>query len=381
VFPHSSISVAPMEGFTTFPMRLFLTMTSSPTAMTSPFLKVTRVFPGGALPRDFAPELIDLREVLTYRLIPQFIAGEWECFLRAADLIPSEISPFIELNCGCPSPNSMGRLAGSGILQDPELFARTIETLIARMGGDRLAIKMRIGVLSKAEFPALLDSLSGLGFARLTIHGRTRKAGYRGQADWQSVEEAARVFGSRVPVHASGDVVSLRSLTTLNKIAPRAAGVMIGRGVLRNPWIFEEFKDQASVSLEPEAFLTALYCYLLIQELWQNQPDKLLSRIRAGRIGAYCGHDVEAWEKQAVELSRLALGYPSPYRSDMDLRVSPIAWERLRILWGFLKTTLPVDLNLRSLNKALSAKDFFLGLSSALRTYKRLLPLEIINEF
>ncbi|MES2744781.1 MAG: tRNA-dihydrouridine synthase family protein [Bdellovibrionota bacterium] len=378
MLPYPSLSVAPMEGFTTFPMRLFLTMTSQPMAMTTPFLKVTRAFPEDEIPWDFAPELYELAGSFSHSIVPQFIAGEWECFLRATDLIGPEISPFIELNCGCPSPNSMGKLAGSGILQDPDLFARTLETLISRMGGERLAIKMRIGVLSETEFPRLLDSIRDLRFARLTIHGRTRKAGYRGQSSWDCVESAAIAFQSRIPVHASGDVLSLPTLKRLGEVAPHAGGVMIGRGVLRNPWIFEELRTGKSVVLSPRVFISALYCYLLIQELWQNQAAKLFSRIRCGRIGGYCGNDAAAWEKQAVELSGLALGYPSPYRRDMDLKVSPIAFDRLKILWTYLRSTLPEDLRLGPVSKAANAKDFFLALSAALEDQGEFLPLEIM---
>ncbi len=247
------------------------------------------------------------------------------------------------------------------------------------MGGERLAIKMRIGVLSEAEFPRLLDSIRGLTFARLTIHGRTRKAAYRGHSHWESVEEAAVAFQSRIPVLASGDVVSLPTLNRLAEIAPHSQGVMVGRGVLRNPWIFDELRTAERVVLAPEVFVSALYCYLLIQELWQNQAAKLFSRIRSERIGGYCGIDAAAWEKQAVELSGLALGYPSPYRRDMDLRVSPIAFERLKILWSYLRSTLSGDLRLGPVSKAANAQDFFLALSSALDDQGEFLPLEIIG--
>lgn len=377
MLPFESISVAPMEGFTTFPMRLFLHMTSDPKAMTTPFLKVTRAFPLDNLPGDYAPELFELRGRFPYSIVPQYIAGEVDCFLRATELLPEAVTSMIELNCGCPSPNSMGKYAGSGILQDQAYFSRSLERIIAELGASRVAIKMRIGVTSESEFSHILDGIQGLEMARLTIHGRTRKAGYRGRANWSAVEEAAVAFEGRVPILASGDVVSHESLLALQATAPRAQGVMIGRGVLRNPWIFEELKSGRRVQLSAEVFLHALYSYLLIQELWHAQTPKFVARVASGRIGAYCGTDAAAWEKQAIELSSLALGLPLLPRKGATIRVSPVAFERLKILWTYLRGSLPSEWNLKPVSKSDNPTDFFELLALTLPVENQFFPIEI----
>ncbi|WP_141733401.1 tRNA-dihydrouridine synthase family protein [Oligoflexus tunisiensis] len=354
------LSVAPMEGVTTFPMRLWLTMTSQPPAMTSPFLKVTRAFPESALPDTFIPELMQLREALPYELVPQFITGEPEQFLRAAAFIPPTLAPVIEINCGCPSPNSMGRYAGSGMLSDPEFFARSIETLSQELGPGRLAVKMRLGVQSDAEFPALLAALTALPLARLTVHARTRADGYRGQARWTEVQRAAS--GTRLPVFASGDVWGWTSWQRLQSTAPDIRGAMIGRGLLRNPWIFCELQSGTKTRMPALVFVNALFCYALLQEIFLRDAGKLFQRVVRGRLGSICGVDFGAWEKATVELTNLVFGVPFLLLQKDSLKprtLSPVAFSRLRFLWSYLRSSLPEPLAAPGLMRCRQAPDFF----------------------
>src|SRR5690606_20203418 len=116
-----------------------------------------------------------------YSLVPQFMACEPDNFLRAIELLPRDEKLPVEINCGCPTPNGAGKNAGSGVLRDPEYFGRMIERLASRVGAGKLAVKMRLGVDSPEEFPALCDEIAKLPLARLTVHGRTRKERYKGR--------------------------------------------------------------------------------------------------------------------------------------------------------------------------------------------------------
>lgn len=354
------ISVAPMEGVTNFPMRLWLSILAGPQSMTSPFLRVTRSFPQNTLPSLFIPELTVLRQVLPYELIPQYISGDLESFLRATELIPPSVSPIIELNCGCPSPNSLGKIAGSGMLQDPLIFADSIERLTRELGPGRLAIKMRLGLSQDTEFPALLEAIADLPLGRLTIHGRTRADGYKGLARWPLIQMAAQ--RARCPVFASGDVFSLGSWKDRQAIAPNIQGVMIGRGLLKNPWIFRELKEECSTILSWPVFINALFCYLLLQELSIHNPDRLLTKLIQQRIGQYCGTEFEAWEKLTVELSKLAIGVPMILlKNNIDFlsTISTVAFMRLRFLWTYLRLSLPEAFASSQIFKAKRADEFF----------------------
>lgn len=362
------ISVAPMEGVTTFPMRLWLQMTAQPRAMTSPFLRVTRAFPENALPDTFIPELMHLRGALSYTLIPQFITGEPQQFLRAAEFIPPAIAPVIEINCGCPSPNSLGRFAGSGMLRDPDFFAHSLETVCAELGPGRLAVKMRLGMESDAEFPALLQALASLPLARLTVHARTRADGYRGHARWTAVQTAAE--HTRTPVHASGDIWGWESWQKLQTTAPHIQGAMIGRGLLRNPWIFTELESGQRTRIEGPAFINALFCYALLQEIFLRDAGKLFQKVAKGRLGFFCGTDFGAWEKTTVELTNLVFGVPFLLLQGDSLAtrtLSPTAFSRLRFLWSYLRSSLPEPYAAPILMRCKKAPDFFEALWAVLQ--------------
>lgn len=355
-----TISVAPMEGITTFPMRLWLHLASAPLSMTTPFLRVTRVYPEDALPLDFIPELKELRGLLPYQLVPQFISGEPESFLRAAELIPSVLSPTLELNCGCPSPNSLGKRAGSGMLIDPDSFGRTIASLAKALGPGRLAIKMRLGLDDPAEFPDLLHSIADLPLARLTVHGRTRADGYRGTARWDAIHLASSL--ARAPVWASGDVWGLATFHRLMAEAPRLDGVMIGRGLLRNPWIFTELREGQSVALKAKTLVLALFCYALLQEIHLQQPHKLMQRLAKGRYGTFCGTEAAAWEKLCAELTEQLTGLPFvliPGSIPARFPLSSVSYARLRLLWTYLRSSLPPAFADPALRRCAESGDFF----------------------
>lgn len=350
-----------MEGFTTFPMRLWLYLCSEAETMTTPFLRVTRVHPEEEIPADFAPELYELRQVLPYSLTPQFITGDPMQFLRAAEFMPDPIASVLELNCGCPSPNSLGRLAGSGMLHDAEAFGRSIEDLTREMGPGRLSVKMRLGIDAPEEFPALLQSIVKLPLARLSVHGRTRADGYRGHARWEAIQMAAQLAAT--PVIASGDILGINSLKDFAAIAPQVQGAMIGRGVLRNPWVFEEIRSGQAVEIELFTFLNALFCYALLQDLWQNHPMKLISRVANGRIGNPCRNDFAAWEKLTVELTNLVFGVPFLLTPGLKIpsgsALNPVAFSRLKVLWSYLRSGLPSSFAAPALTRAKDYGQFF----------------------
>ncbi|MBC7659512.1 MAG: tRNA-dihydrouridine synthase family protein [Chitinophagaceae bacterium] len=372
IIEQSVISVAPMEGLTTFPMRLWLSIVSQPQSMTTPFLRVTRAFPEREIPSTFAPELYQLRDVLPYTITPQFISGDPEQFLRAADMLPPSIAPILEINCGCPSPNSLGRLAGSGMLHDAESYGRTIERLSAHLGPGRLAVKMRLGIDSPEEFPVLLAAIASLPLARLTIHGRTRADGYRGHARWPLIQRGAE--DAQAPVIASGDVLGIESIKTLFREAPSLKGAMIGRGVLRNPWVFTEIRRGHPTEMSLLTFVNALLCYVLIQELWHSHPQKLITRISSGRIGNPCGTDYGAWEKLTVELTAIVFGVPFVLNHGFGLpsdAVSPVAFGRLKILWAYLRSGLPESFAKASIVRSKSLGQFFERLLEAGRELEK----------
>ena len=233
------IGLAPMEGVSDFAFRLWVRLCSQPDFTSTPFLRATDTYPA-RVPAEVAPELEgDRQSRLGYRLIPQIMASKPLNFIRVASAFLSK-TDFVDLNCGCPASNSVGSGAGSSLLKEPETFRSFIDTACRALGPGRVSVKMRTGFSSHAEFETLLNCLQNQPIARLGIHGRHRIQRYSGMADWQLIQRAALELN--VPVVGSGDILSQPSLMQrLQFWGPekqKLEAVIIGRGAIRNPWIF-----------------------------------------------------------------------------------------------------------------------------------------------
>ena len=327
-----SIGVAPMEGVTELPFRAWLWQTSAPEVMATPFLRVTPTYPRSELPAMFAPELFALRSYVPYALVPQLMAANAEDFTRVAALF-REASDFVELNCGCPSPSCVGSGAGSSLLRDPAVFHGTIERLTQAVGPARLAVKMRTGFAVATELGTLIDGIRGAPLARLTVHGRTRVDGYKGRARWDLIAKVAAKM--TVPVVASGDIISRDRLQQLRAVAPLATGVIIGRGVLRNPWIFHELRG-ATVTLTTAGLVDAVACFALLHQL--NLSGRLVDLIRDGLLQSSAGLEEDAW---AALLRRLTIAAFGSERAAIDVTCERVVLGRTKMLWNHLRGSLP----------------------------------------
>ncbi|MEB3263846.1 MAG: tRNA dihydrouridine synthase DusB [Synechococcus sp.] len=146
----------------------------------------------------------------------------------------------IDINMGCPVKKIAKKGGGSGLIRDPDLAARLVEA-VAEAVALPVTVKTRLGWCGSAEDAATPElavawcrRLEGAGARLLTLHGRTRAQGFKGQANWAAI---AAVKGAlTIPLIANGDVNSpddaLRCLALTG-----ADGVMVGRGTMGAPWL------------------------------------------------------------------------------------------------------------------------------------------------
>jgi tRNA-dihydrouridine synthase len=146
----------------------------------------------------------------------------------------------IDLNLGCPAPKVYKKNVGGGLLRDPEKVGEILARLRAAVPG-LFTVKMRIGFDDTSNFDRLLDLIEENRVDLLSVHGRTVKEMYRSEVHYDYIAHAtSRV---RCPVLANGNVTSAaRAVSILN--GTKAAGVMIGRHAIRNPWIFRQCREQ-----------------------------------------------------------------------------------------------------------------------------------------
>jgi len=158
----------------------------------------------------------------------------------------------IDLNMGCPAPLVYKKNAGGGLLRDPEKVARVLGALRDVVPG-LFTVKMRIGFDSTAHFARVLALIDEHRVDLLSLHGRTVKELYRSEVHYDRIAQA--VASVRCPVLANGEISSPGRATRV-LAETRAAGVMLGRHAVRNPWIFgqcrAEFQGEAArpVTLE-----------------------------------------------------------------------------------------------------------------------------------
>ncbi|MBA4136494.1 MAG: dihydrouridine synthase [Opitutus sp.] len=145
----------------------------------------------------------------------------------------------IDLNMGCPAPKIYKKNVGGGLLRDPAKIDSLLGALRDAVPG-LFTVKMRIGFDSTENYERVLQLINQHGVDLLSVHGRTVKEGYRSEVHYDFIGHAARTV--RCPVLANGNVASAAvAQSVLTQTG--AAGVMIGRHAIRNPWIFRQTRE------------------------------------------------------------------------------------------------------------------------------------------
>ncbi len=170
----------------------------------------------------------------------QILGNRAEDLIRTARLLSVYPAAGIDLNLGCPAPKIYKRNAGGGLLRDPI----EVDSLLGRLRDaipGRFSVKMRLGFHHSDDFPRFLESIRRHGIDLLTIHARTVRQMYRGEVDYAAIAQAVKTVPC--PVLANGNISSSKkAISVLNETG--AHGIMIGRAAIRNPWIFDQFRDR-----------------------------------------------------------------------------------------------------------------------------------------
>jgi tRNA-dihydrouridine synthase len=172
----------------------------------------------------------------------QLIGGDIRHLTRTVTELLRHPVAGIDLNLGCPAPKVYKKNAGGGLLREPKKIAGILAALRDLIPG-LFTVKMRIGFEDTRHYAEILDLINEHRIDMLTIHGRTVRELYRSPVRYDEIARAvARV---RCPVLANGNITSAAKAAAVIT-QTRAAGVMIGRHAIRNPWIFRQCREQFS---------------------------------------------------------------------------------------------------------------------------------------
>ncbi|RUO19031.1 tRNA dihydrouridine synthase DusB [Aliidiomarina iranensis] len=167
----------------------------------------------------------------------QIAGSDPEMMASAAQHNVAEGAQIIDINMGCPAKKVNKKLAGSALLQDPELVERILHSVVNAVDVP-VTLKIRTGWAPEHRNGVTIAKIAEqAGIQALAVHGRTRACMYKGFAEYDTI--AAIKAAINIPVIANGDITSpQKAREVLDYTA--ADAVMVGRGAQGNPWIFRE---------------------------------------------------------------------------------------------------------------------------------------------
>ncbi len=167
----------------------------------------------------------------------QIFGGDPEKMAAAAQIVEQMGADIVDINMGCPVPKIAKHNAGCSLMREPE-HAQDVVRAMARAVNVPVTVKMRAGWdADQINAPEMAKRMEDAGAAAVAVHGRTAAQSYSGHSDWDLI--ACVATGVRIPVFGSGDCVEPEDVVKRMRDTG-IAGVLVGRGALRNPWIFEQ---------------------------------------------------------------------------------------------------------------------------------------------
>jgi len=172
-------------------------------------------------------------------VVAQMIGNDIPALVRTARQLQEHPIAAVDLNLGCPAPVVYRKCAGGGLLREPQRVDAILGALREAVGV-AFTVKTRLGFDSPQGFEEFLPIFARHGLDLLTVHGRTVAEMYRTEVHYDFIQRAAEAMAC--PVLANGNVWSAaRAEAILAQTGAR--GLMIGRGAIRNPWIFEQIRQ------------------------------------------------------------------------------------------------------------------------------------------
>ncbi|MGB1217893.1 MAG: tRNA dihydrouridine synthase DusB, partial [Saprospiraceae bacterium] len=160
---------------------------------------------------------------------------------RAAEIVEEADPEVLDINFGCPVKKVVCKMAGAGILQDIPRMVKLTE-MIVKSTNKPVTVKTRLGWDDNTIFiEDVAERLQDVGIKGLSIHGRTRKQMYKGEADWTRIGNIKNNPRIHIPIFGNGDINSPQKAKEYRD-RYGVDGIMIGRASIGYPWIFREIK-------------------------------------------------------------------------------------------------------------------------------------------
>jgi len=171
----------------------------------------------------------------------QIFGAEMDSMMRAAEIVEEAQPEVLDINYGCPVKKVVCKMAGAGILQDIDRMVKLTEAVV-KSTSLPVTVKTRLGWDENTKYiEEVAERLQDVGIKALSIHGRTRKQMYKGEADWTLIGKIKENPRVHIPIFGNGDIDSPQKAAEYRK-RYGVDGIMIGRASIGNPWVFREIK-------------------------------------------------------------------------------------------------------------------------------------------
>ena len=258
------LMLAPLQGLTNRATRSLFIDWVRPDVVFTEFMRVSSVGRKHLSKNDLKEAVSTTGGV---PLVAQLVGNNSQALVKAAEHAEAAGALHINLNMGCPYGRTASGASGGAMLQYPEILAEMLPALRQAISGT-FSIKLRAGYKDPGEIFALLPLITAADVDFLIIHPRTVTQKYAGSADHRITARVVRELS--IPVIANGDIrTAEQGLRILEETG--AAGLMLGRGAIADPLLFERLRKQHTE--EPTEAETALMLHRYLKELLRLYSD------------------------------------------------------------------------------------------------------------
>jgi nifR3 family TIM-barrel protein len=179
----------------------------------------------------------------------QLFGSKHESYADAVKVVRDTITPaVIDINMGCPVKKVIKTFSGAAMLRDEANVAKVIRAAKSACGDVPLSIKIRLGWDNDSKnYHEIIKIAHEEGAAAVTLHGRTKAEGFGGVVNYDLIADAKS--RAKLPIIGNGDIIDMETYNRM--LATGVDGVMIGRGMMKQPWIFQALADKK----DPDGYL------------------------------------------------------------------------------------------------------------------------------
>ncbi len=171
----------------------------------------------------------------------QIYGANLDAMLKATRLVEQMQPEVLDINYGCPVSKVVNKMCGAGILQDIDRMVELTKAVV-RATDFPVTVKTRLGwTQDSIKIVEVVERLQEAGIKAITIHARTRKQMYKGEADWSWFIQIKKNPNITIPVFGNGDIDGPQKAMQYKRLFP-VDGMMIGRAAIGRPWIFQSIK-------------------------------------------------------------------------------------------------------------------------------------------